>query len=230
MRWLLLIAGRVTAVAQSGSLPAYLTVILATAVVVPGSALLAGRAWPQDAVVVESPLQAVVVAVTGCIALGVIAARRRFAAIVSLGGVGFSVALLFVLHGAPDLALTQLLIETLTLIVFVLVLRRLPDRFTTTRWKAARASRLLLAGGVGTFVTLFALIAAAQRSAPPASDGQVARAVPEAGGRNIVNVILVDFRGFDTLGEITVLATAAVGIAGLVRAGRRTPAREGERP
>ncbi|MCC6438227.1 MAG: DUF4040 domain-containing protein [Acidimicrobiales bacterium] len=221
LRWTLLVAGRVTAVAQNGSLPTYLTVVLTTALVVPAVALAGAVTWPDAAVGFESPLQLVVVVITAAIALGVTVARRRFAAIVCLGGVGFSVALLFVLHGAPDLALTQLLLETLTLIVFVLVLRRLPDRFTLTSWPAARSARLLLAVGVGVFITAFALTAAAQRTEPPVSDGHVARALSEGGGANVVNVILVDFRGFDTLGEITVLATAAVGIAGLVQAGRR---------
>ena len=118
-------------------------------------------------------------------------------------------------------SLTQLLIETLTLVIFVLVLRHLPSRFERPAWRPGRVLRLAVAGGVGAFVAAFGLVAAAARTDEPVSAAHQARSLPEGGGRNVVNVILVDFRGFDTMGEITVLAVAALGIAGLVRAGRR---------
>jgi multicomponent Na+:H+ antiporter subunit A len=127
------------------------------------------------------------------------------------------VALIFVIQGAPDLALTQVLVETLTLAIFVLVLRLLPTRFERVRWPLQRATRIVVAGALGVFVTGFALVARSSRVAEPISEEFLDLALPEGGGKNIVNVILTDFRAFDTLGEITVLAVAALGILALTR-------------
>jgi multicomponent Na+:H+ antiporter subunit A len=135
---------------------------------------------------------------------------------------------LFVLSGAPDLALTQVTVETLATVVFVLVLRRLPERFERQSTPRRRVVRLLLATAVGSMVFVFALIAAGYRLTPPVSQEMVARAVPDGHGRNVVNVILVDFRGFDTLGEITVLAVASIGAVALGRVGRRAAELRGE--
>src|SRR5690606_19138378 len=117
---------------------------------------------------------------------------------------------LFVIEGAPDLALTQVTIETLSTVLFVLVLRHLPERFPA-RTGVARPLRLLVAGAVGAVVFVFALVAAGNRSTPSVSGEMVERSLPDGGGRNVVNVILVDFRGLDTMGEITVVTVAAVG-------------------
>ena len=134
---------------------------------------------------------------------------------------GYAMAGLFVLSGAPDLALTQAAVETLSTVVFVLVLRRLPEHFERQSSPRRRVVRLAIAGAVGVTVFVFALVAAGHRLTPPVSDEMIARSVPDGHGRNVVNVILVDFRGFDTLGEITVLAVACLGAAALARVGRR---------
>jgi multicomponent Na+:H+ antiporter subunit A len=134
-----------------------------------------------------------------------------------LGAVGFGVAVLFVMQGAPDLALTQMLVETLALAVFVLVLRRLPEDFEQHLWRFGQGLRLALSVGVGLFVGAIALLAAAARTRDTAAAEFLARAEPEGGGRNVVNVILTDFRALDTFGEITVLLVAAIGIILLVR-------------
>jgi len=86
--------------------------------------------------------------------------------------------------------------------------------------RVSQGVRLAVALGVGSFVTAAVLVSGQARTAPPASQAYLDQALPEAGGRNVVNVVLVDFRGFDTLGEITVLAVATMGIASLVLAGR----------
>ncbi len=214
-----LLTGRV----QTGSLPAYLTVILLTTAALPTTALLGATVLPAlmaPPLFAESPLQTAVGVGIAVAAIGTALARRRFAAVLLLGAVGYGVALLFVLQGAPDLALTQVLIETLTLVVFVLVLRHLPDRFGEREWRPGQLARRLIAGAVGLFVTAFALVATSARTAPSVAEGYLTRSLPEGHGRNVVNVILVDFRGFDTLGEITVLAVAALGIAALVGATR----------
>jgi multicomponent Na+:H+ antiporter subunit A len=215
------LAARTTGFVQNGSLPAYLTVILATVVTLPGWVLLTATEIPPLPALADSPIQLVVGTATLGAAIAAAIVRRRFDAVLLLGGVGFAVAVLFVIQGAPDLALTQLMIETLSVLIFVLVLRRLPTRVDDEPWRFGIALRVLVSGVVGAFVFAFAIIATGARTAPPISDGYLERALPEAEGRNVVNVILVDFRGLDTLGEITVLAVAALGIVSLVLAARR---------
>jgi len=158
-------------------------------------------------------------------ALAATIARRRFAAALLLGVVGYGMALLFVVQGAPDLALTQFGVETLSVVVFLLVLRVLPARFERPGTVVARAPRLAVSAAVGAFVVLMALAAAGARSEPSISGEMSERALSEGDGRNVVNVILVDIRGMDTLGETTVLLTAAIGIVALARAGRTPRAR-----
>ena len=215
------VADRVTGTLQNGSLPVYLGVILLTAVLLPLPALLGAVELP-DLVGFDSPLQLVVAGIVVAAVAGIIGARRRFVAVLLLGAVGFCVSVLFVLQGAPDLALTQLLVETLSLVLFVIVLRNLPDRFDPPGrpvWLTGRIVRAGIAVSVGAFVLVFALTAAASRSTVPVAGEYLDRALPEGGGANVVNVILVDFRGFDTMGEVTVLAVAALGVASLVLAG-----------
>jgi multicomponent Na+:H+ antiporter subunit A len=220
LRGLGLAAARVTGVVQNGSLPVYAGVILATAALGPAVALLAGAewpGWPERGSLSEAPIAMALLAA----ALGAAVVRRRFSAAIFLGVAGYAMAGLFVMSGAPDLALTQAAVETLTTVVFVLVLRRLPERFERQSSPRRRALRLVIAATVGVTVFVFALVAAGHRVTPPVSEEMVARSVPDGHGRNVVNVILVDFRGLDTLGEITVLAVASIGAVALARVGRR---------
>ncbi|CAN5442588.1 Na+/H+ antiporter subunit A [soil metagenome] len=222
LRGIKLVSTRTTGIVQSGSLPAYLTIILLVGIIAPSVALLtAGSLDLTTARFADSPLQVVAIAVALISAFAAARSRRRFAAVLALGAVGYSVVALFALHGAPDLAFTQLLIETVGLLVFVLVLKHLPERFEVHRWRLRKGIRLVLSGGVGIFVAVFALTAAAARRTDGVALEYLARSLPEANGRNVVNVILVDFRGMDTLGEITVLAVAGLGIAALVGAVRQ---------
>jgi multicomponent Na+:H+ antiporter subunit A len=211
---------RVTAIVQNGSLPVYVGVICLTVLALPGWELLTRTSLPSGIELADSPMQLVVAVAVLVAAVATAVARRRFVAVLLLGAVGFGVAVLFVIQGAPDLALTQLLIETLALVIFVLVLRNLPERFESVPWRLATNLRLVIALGMGVFVTVFGLVAAGSRRGVSVSQEQLERALPEGGGRNVVNVILTDFRALDTLGEITVLLVAALGIASLVAAGR----------
>jgi multicomponent Na+:H+ antiporter subunit A len=215
------VADRVTGVVQSGSLPVYLGVILTTAAVVPLVALVWADAWPTSLdlvpVVAQLPIGAIVLGSAAAAAM----TRRRFAAALCVGVTGYGMAGLFVLQGAPDLALTQITVETLSVVVFVVVFRRLPHDFSAPTDRAVNRSRILVASAVALMVFGFALVAGGARTADPISREMVERALPDAHGRNIVNVILVDFRGFDTMGEITVLTTAAIGSVALARAVRR---------
>jgi multicomponent Na+:H+ antiporter subunit A len=144
----------------------------------------------------------------------------RLAAVALLGAVGFLVAGFYVLVGAPDLALTQLLIETLTVVLVVLVFRRLPRRFPATGTR-----RLVVTGTVAVVTGVVTAFGAAamtgQREASPLGTYFLEAAPEEAGGQNVVNTILVDFRALDTFGEITVLAVAGLGIYALATIGRR---------
>ncbi|MFZ4518862.1 MAG: hydrogen gas-evolving membrane-bound hydrogenase subunit E [Microthrixaceae bacterium] len=212
---------RLTAVTQSGSLPAYLTVVLTTLVIALGAAWLQGVGPLGDVPWAESWLQVVAAVLTGGLALAMVRARRRFTAAVLLGGSGYGLALIFLLHGAPDLAITQFLIDTLSIVLFLLVMSRLPDRFRPPPSWVPNGLRLGLAVLVGVAVAGFSLAASAARTEPSVGEEYVQRSEPEAGGRNVVNVTIVDFRGFDTLGEITVLGVAAVGVVNLVTAARR---------
>ncbi|MFI6012618.1 Na+/H+ antiporter subunit A [Streptomyces sp. NPDC051243] len=211
----------VTRRTQVGSLPLYLTVLLVTVVVVPGAALAAAAPSLGSPEPWWSPAEPFLAVVVLTAAAAVVATRHRLTGILLAGAVGYGVAGVFVVRGAPDLALTQFLVETMTLVVVVLVLRRMPVRFspgrTMTRVRLVRAGA---AGAVGVLVTCFALAASAARTAPPVSEGYADR-MAEAGANNIVNAILVDFRALDTLGEISVLLVAAVGVVSLVRLGGR---------
>ena len=159
--------------------------------------------------------------------------RTRLGAIVSLGVVGVSVTLFYVFFSAPDLALTQLLIEVLTVVLLVLVFTKLPPdtRPPMQRLKQTRNVLVALAAGAfGFFLVLFNRSGAFQ-AAQSISGYFLNNAVPSGHGANVVNVILVDFRGFDTMGEITVLALAALGGYALLNAPRvNLPSARSARP
>jgi multicomponent Na+:H+ antiporter subunit A len=220
-------ARRTTAATQSGSLPLYLAVVLTT---LAASLFVAIAAGATDAIssprFSNSPVEFVAVVVTGLLAVAIVFARNRFGAAMLLGGTGYGLAIVYLVQGAPDLAITQFLVETLTIVVFLLVLARLPSEFAPAPAWAPRIVRIGIATAVGVTVAVFALSATGSRTEPSVGEDYVALSEPEAGGRNVVNVILVDFRGFDTLGEITVLAVAGAGVVNLVRAARRQQRRK----
>lgn len=169
----------------------------------------------------DRPAQVPLVLVAVVAAVLVARSRRRLKGALLLGVVGYAVAGLFLVHGAPDLALTQVLVETVTLVVFVLVFRRLPPYFSQRPLAASRWMRLGVGVAVGLVVGAIAVIVPGARVADP-----VGYSLPEqaaaAGGSNVVNVTLVDLRAWDTVGEISVLLVAATGVASLVFVSRRT--------
>jgi multicomponent Na+:H+ antiporter subunit A len=215
-------ARRVTAVTQSGSLPLYLGVVFSVVlaivvwmVITDGVEALTG--WPLG----SSAIEVVASGLTAAIGVSVLTAKRRFTAAVLLGGTGYGLAVVFLIRGAPDLAITQFLIESLTIVMFLLVFARLPDRFDAAPSWAPQPVRVALAVAVGAGLAVLALMVPAARTEPSVGDEYMARSVPEGGGRNVVNVTLVDFRGLDTQGEITVLAIAAIGVVNIVSVARR---------
>ena len=223
LRGLNRLAQRTVAIVQPGSLSIYIGVILLTATVVPGAVLIRSS-WPADLATTSAPGDLVAAALLVVGAIGAAVARERIAAVLCMGAVGYGMALVFLLQGAPDLALTQMAVDTLLVVAFVLVLRRLPRRFAERPTRLGQVARLVVAALVGTFMFVVVLVAGGARVADPVSDAFLTLAPTEGGGRNVVNVVLVDIRGFDTMGEITVLVLASLGVYGLVRSGRRSDA------
>jgi multicomponent Na+:H+ antiporter subunit A len=144
------------------------------------------------------------------------ATRSRLGSVASMGVLGFGVALTFILFSAPDLGITQLLVETLTVILLVLVLFRLPE-FARLSSPLERFRDLAVAVFAGAVMTLLILAALDVQYFESISSYYIENSAPLAYGRNIVNVILVDFRALDTLGEIFVLALAALGVLSMIK-------------
>lgn len=210
------LAVEVTGATQRGSLPFYVGVILVVLVLFGGAGLLLGTPWPASIRLWDSPVQLVAGAVVAASAIVAARSRRRLTAMVLVGVSGYGIAVLFVLHGAPDLALTQFLVESVTIVMFVLVLRRLPERFSARPLRATRWIRGTIAVAVGAVTSLMAYAAVSGRTAVPISVDFPELAVSFGGGYNIVNVALVDIRAWDTMGEISVLVVAATGVASLI--------------
>ncbi|HQR10733.1 MAG TPA: monovalent cation/H+ antiporter subunit A [Casimicrobiaceae bacterium] len=187
-----------------------------------GAAFLA-MAWPlarfgfgtaPPAPPVESELPPVIGGLLWLLAVGAAVAttishRRRIMALVLVGGAGLAVSLMFALFSAPDLALTQLLVEVATIALMMIVLHFLPQSSPEEAGRARKWRDALIAGAAGLGMGSVAL-AILTRPFSSISTFYLAKALPEGGGTNVVNVILVDFRGFDTLGEITVLGAAGL--------------------
>jgi multicomponent Na+:H+ antiporter subunit A len=173
----------------------------------------------------ELILSAVILAAAGM----VVRVDSRLTAVAGLGVVGYGIAVFYILFGAPDLAMTQFSIETLTVILFVLVLYRLP-RFAGYSTVGTKRRDALVAGFVGCLMAALALAAQTVETEWVLTDYFAENTYRLAHGHNIVNVILVDFRGFDTLFEITVLSVAAIGVYGLLKARPFSGWQEEERP
>ena len=149
----------------------------------------------------------------------------RLTAIASMGIVGYCMCLIFVFYGAPDLAMTQFTIDTLTVVLFVLVLFRLPHFKKYVNLKIQFRDGLI-ALGFGTIISIIALQAFNQPADKVVSHFYGDNSYVLAKGRNVVNVILVDFRGFDTMVEIIVLSIAALGVYSLLKLKVKAPEKE----
>ncbi len=226
-------AERITALQQNGRLRSYvLTIVGAWLLLLTLTwATRGGLTLPADLLARLANLrfhEIIVVLVILAGLASVMWAASLMALIISLGVVGFGTAILFILFGAPDLAMTQFSIETLGVILFVLVLYRLPGMalLSSRRIIARDAVVAALAGGT---MTLLILVITDVPLVSPLKAWFAQVSEPLGHGHNIVNVILVDFRGFDTLGEITVLGIAAIGIYALLklRPGRKPDSGEG---
>lgn len=210
------LALRLTSLTQRGSLPFYLAVILSVLVGSLGVVIIADGELPTNIVLASTPVQISIAVLMIAAALFALRARTRFQAVVLVGVTGYGMAAVFALHGAPDLALTQALVETVTLIAFVLVIRRLPQRITVRSRPGRRWIRAVIGIGVGTMLGAVTVIAMGARVADPISLLLPELAYSGGHGSNVVNVMLVDIRGWDTMGELSVILAAATGVASLV--------------
>ena len=156
---------------------------------------------------------------------------HRLAALVLIGGTGIVVSMTFLWLSAPDLALTQLMVETVTTVLILLGLRWLPPRLTPEELNLQERRRIQLrrlrdfaiAVACGLAMAGVSLVALLRPGSQSISDFFLLKSLPEGGGTNVVNVLLVDFRGFDTFGEITVLAIVALTVFALLRRFRPAP-------
>ena len=206
-----------TRLLQSGYLRYYVMfIILATVAMVGVTARIYGvSVGPVDLNDLRF-YELTIVTVMVASALFAVLSRSRLAAVAALGSFGFTVALMFVMFSAADVGITQILVETLTVILLVLVLFRLPGflGLSSRLVKLRDASVALAAGGM---ITLLLVSTHNARGFESIARYFIEESMPSGYGRNIVNVILVDFRALDTLGEIFVLALAAVGVYAMIR-------------
>ena len=207
----------VTQIAQTGQFRWYLLAIFSAIFVLVGGSLAAEATlqWPQTLGTVKY-YEAALAGLIVLAALAAVVSRDRFVAILALSIGGYGVALLYLLFGAPDLAMTQFSIETLSLILLVIVLIHLPG-IQDKEPLSIRVRDGIVATGCGVLMTVIMMAALSMPMNMEVSDYLAAKSYTEAFGKNIVNVILVDFRGIDTMGEITVLTIAALGVYVLMR-------------
>ncbi|WP_282028939.1 putative monovalent cation/H+ antiporter subunit A [Paracoccus marcusii] len=218
-----------TNVIQTGSLQRYMAVMFATFVVmVGGSYLIKGAFQGVPGLSAEGvhPIQWTVLGLIVAGAILTVWTHSRMTAIAGMGASGIGVSLIFIMFSAPDVAITQLLVEVLVVVLVSVVMLRLPylPRRSKTRFRTGHA---VIAGGAGLVTTFLLMSVMATDFDRRLTSFFEAASYPEAHGRNIVNVILVDFRALDTFGEITVVAIAAIAAFALLRgATRRKPEEE----
>jgi multicomponent Na+:H+ antiporter subunit A len=213
-------------VLQSGYLKFYLMItlgFLALSFGYPFVLKAGAMLGPLDLAAIE-PFEALLIYLLIFSSLAIPFAGQPLIAVLMLGVVGLIVSFLFVVLRAPDLALTQLLIETASLILFLLALRHLPPfaREIMSVWVKLRD--VGIATMVGGLVVALLLIANSETLSPSIAGYFLEHSLSLGGGRNVVNVVVVDFRGYDTMGEITVLTIAAIGVYALIKLRREPPA------
>lgn len=209
-----------TKVIQHGYQRFYLMVIFLVVAAMGWFQLINTRFWEIEMPLQQVSVYTVLIALLITVAtLFTLLSRSRLTAIISMGVVGYGIALIYLIYSAVDLAITQLLVETLTVVIFVLVIFKLP-RFASLSSRASKLRDAGIALIVGGFMTGIAMKAKHLELKEPISDFFVKNAPGKGFGDNIVNVILVDFRALDTLGEVTVLMIAALGVVALLKIDR----------
>jgi multicomponent Na+:H+ antiporter subunit A len=219
IRGLVRMSVAVTGLFQSGRLDIYMRITFAfTALALLVPMVLYGElpgvpVWPEDLRFYEVGVLGI--AIVGLVA--VLIAKDRLTAIVSLGVQGFAVALIFMLYGAPDLSFTQFMVETLSVVILALVMTRLSLHVMDRRPFAEMMVTAVIAIACGLGFMLYLLRVTQAPFDATLSEFFAEFSKPIAHGANIVNVILVDYRGTDTLGEIAVVMVAGLAILALIR-------------
>lgn len=210
-----------TRVLQNGLMSNYLVTILITALVAIGYTFItrAGIVWNPSFANVQFYEWALVIAIISSLVIMLIFTHSRLTMIVGAGIIGFGLALLYLMHGAADLAMTQVLVETLTVILVALVLIHVP-KLKEARSVFSKARDGVIAVSAGILMTLLILAVTAGPFDAFISEYYAEASYPVAHGRNIVNVILVDFRALDTMGEVVVVAIAGIAVYALIKMGR----------
>ncbi|ALJ18495.1 Na+/H+ antiporter subunit A [Microbacterium sp. No. 7] len=216
LRGILRLSVAVTSATQRGSLPVYVGTILVVFIAAEGTVLLASPEWRLDFAPWQHEMQLMVAPLMIVAGLIAVRARKRYTGVVLVSVTGLGMVLLFATSGAPDLALTQILVETVTLVTFALVLRRIPSRMGEHNASVLPIVRAVIGVGVGVTMAVVALVATGARIAEPISQAFPDLAYEIGHGKNVVNVALVDLRGWDTMGELSVLVLAATGVSSLV--------------
>jgi len=217
MEWITVVANWQTRLLQNGVLGIYMLVLLLVTFGLAGYTMLSHHGLPlsldfSDSHFYEWGIALLLIASSAFAS----ATHSRLGSVASMGVLGFGVALTFILFSAPDLGITQLLVETLTVILLVLVLFKLPE-FVNLSTPFQRYRDLAVAIFAGATITLMILAVLDIEYFESISSYYLESSAPLAHGRNIVNVILVDFRALDTLGEIFVLCLAALGVHSMLK-------------
>ncbi len=211
----------ITARVQRFGLPGYIAAVLGLFIASVGYGILAQGEWPSSFVLWDYQAQPFIAFVMIVASICVLRSQQRIAAVLLVGVTGYGLVGLFALAGAPDLALTQALVETITLVAFVLVLRRLPSAMKHLANQRHRWIKAAVAISAGLIMGCAGLLALNARQDPSVSERMPELSL-QAHGHNIVNVMLVDIRAWDTMGEISVLVVVATGIASLIFVTKRT--------
>ncbi|MDF4198744.1 Na+/H+ antiporter subunit A [Bacillus subtilis] len=221
---------RVTKQYMTGFLRDYLLYIFAGFIILIGGAfaIKGGFSFKTEGMAKIGVYEIILTLVMISATVATVFARSRLTAIIALGVVGYTLALFFVIFRAPDLALTQLVIETISVALFLLCFYHLPKLRLKTKTRTFRMTNFIISLGVGIIVTLLGIASSSQRTKDSIASFFVKHSHDLGGGDNVVNVILVDFRGFDTMFEITVLTIAALGIYSMIKTKVKEEGKSGE--
>ncbi|WP_181217403.1 Na+/H+ antiporter subunit A [Bacillus subtilis] len=221
---------RITKQYMTGFLRDYLLYIFAGFIILIGGAfaIKGGFSFKTEGMAKIGVYEIILTLVMISATVATVFARSRLTAIIALGVVGYTLALFFVIFRAPDLALTQLVIETISVALFLLCFYHLPKLRLKTKTRTFRMTNFIISLGVGVIVTLLGIASSSQRTKDSIASFFVKHSHDLGGGDNVVNVILVDFRGFDTMFEITVLTIAALGIYSMIKTKVKEEGKSGE--
>lgn len=209
----------ITSFYMTGSVRTYMAIILGVMSVVTLTFMIitGGFTFNTDQLAKVTILEVIIVVMITVAAIATLFMNHKVAAILVLGIVGYGVAMLFVLYRAPDLALTQLVIETATVVLFLLCFYHLPKLQKRTEHFRTKAVNLFISISFGALMTLIGISAHSTNWFDKISNYFLETSLSIAGGKNVVNVILVDMRGIDTLFEITVLGIAGLAVFALIK-------------